>query len=137
MTIDEVYSKYVTYVYTSTLSPPGISLEDWRYAANGGKSGSPIYAAGIDRCVECGGGPYNYRSEKAHIYGFYYRWGATHVVRRCAKQECMVMRWYNYTISGGKKYIPRDEGRSVLFPNSSVAFGVTYIRYVQKLHFYG
>ena len=63
---------------------------------------------------------------------------ATHVVRRCARKACRIMHWYNYTISGGKKqYFPCDEDRDVLFANSSVAFDVAFIRYVQKLHFYG
>ena len=136
--IAEVYEKYAAYVYTPTLSPPDRSADDWRYAANGGASGAPSFADGIDRCVECGGSLRKHSSEKAHIYGFYYRRDATHVVRRCARTACRARHWYNYTISAGKtQYFPRSKRRSVLFPNSSVAFDVTFMRYVQQLHFYG
>ena len=61
---DDVYGKYATYVYAPTLSPLGLTLDDWRYAENGGTSGPPSFAAGIDRCVECGGGLRDRSSKK-------------------------------------------------------------------------
>ena len=77
-------------------------------------------------------------SKKAHVYGPRPTIAVRHVSKRRGKMRRRARHWYNYRMANGEKEYFDDGGvGEVIFANSIVGFEVTFLHYVQKLHFYG
>ena len=132
-----VYNACVTFACAPKTFPPPQSGH-WSYNAAGGGAKKKVFESPVEICAECGGNLHVAYSKKAHVYGFHPTIEVRQVSKRCGKMRCRTRHWYNYRlVDGEKKYF--DDGRvgGVIFINSSVGFDVTFLRYVQQLHFYG
>ena len=95
-------------------------------------------ATGREDCADFGCALGNLRIKSPLVYGFREACTVRHGFRKCNNRERDARYWRNYRYIGKNKIYFHDDGRGdVVFANSNVGFGLEFIQYVHKLHFYG